>query len=68
MPIRRIVHNHDGVLVTAESGDIVRAARVVVAIPPTLAGRIVYDPALPAERDGLTRRLAMGCTIKWMIV
>jgi len=27
---------------------------VIVALPPTLAGRIRYEPALPALRDGLT--------------
>lgn len=68
MPIRRVAQNDDGVLVTAESGESVRAARAVVAIPPTLAGRIAYHPALPVERDGLTQRLAMGRTIKCMIV
>jgi hypothetical protein len=26
---------------------------VIVAIPPTLAGRIAYDPPLPALRDQL---------------
>ncbi|SHN39096.1 flavin monoamine oxidase family protein [Cryptosporangium aurantiacum] len=68
MPIRRIVQQDDEVRVVAESGQSVRAARVVVAIPPTLAGRIDYDPPLPPGRDGLTQRLAMGSTIKCMIV
>ncbi|HUR03775.1 MAG TPA: flavin monoamine oxidase family protein [Nonomuraea sp.] len=67
-PVRRIAQNDDGVLVTTEAGDTVRAARVVVAIPPVLAGRIGYDPPLPADRDGLTQRLAMGSAIKCVIV
>ena len=33
-----------------------RADRVIVAVPPTLAGRIDYEPALPARRDLLTQR------------
>lgn len=67
-PVRHIAYNDAGVLVTVESGEAVRAARVVVAVPPTLAGRIVYEPPLPAARDGLTQRLAMGTTIKCMTV
>jgi monoamine oxidase len=67
-PVRHIAYHDGGVVVTAESGDVVPAARVVVAVPPVLAGRIVYDPPLPAVRDGLTQRLAMGATIKCMVV
>ncbi|PRX16457.1 monoamine oxidase [Actinoplanes italicus] len=68
MPIRRIAQDDAGVVVTAASGVSVRADQVVVAVPPTLAGRIVHEPALPAARDALTQRLAMGSTIKCMIV
>lgn len=41
-----------------------RAGHVVVAVPPTLAGRITYDPALPAARDQLTQRVPMGAVVK----
>jgi monoamine oxidase len=41
---------------------------VIVAIPPTLAGRILYDPALPANRDHLTQRSPMGAAIKIQVV
>lgn len=34
--------------------------RVVVALPPTLAGRLDYQPLLPANRDQLTQRIPMG--------
>ncbi|MEV6302568.1 flavin monoamine oxidase family protein [Actinoplanes sp. NPDC051861] len=67
-PVSRIAHGGDGATVTVESGDTIRARRVVVALPPALAGRITYDPPLPAARDSLTQRLAMGATIKCMIV
>ena len=58
-PVRRI--EDDGVCVRA--GD-VTARRAIVAIPPTLAGRIEYDPPLPADRDQLTQRLPQGTVIK----
>lgn len=35
-----------GVAVAGEAGE-VRAGRAIVAIPPTLAGRLVYNPPLP---------------------
>ena len=43
---------------------LVRAQRVIVAIPPTLAGRIAYKPRLPALRDQLTQRMPMGSVVK----
>jgi monoamine oxidase len=41
---------------------------VVVAIPPTLASRIEYEPGLPASREQLTQRMPMGSVIKCMAV
>lgn len=65
-PVRRIVHGgDDGVRVVAD-GVVVRAQRVVVAISPALAGRIAYDPPLPADRDQLTQRMPNGSVIKCM--
>ncbi|MBL8779179.1 MAG: flavin monoamine oxidase family protein [Acidimicrobiales bacterium] len=65
-PVRRIDHGDDGVTVHTDAGTY-RAHRAVVAIPPTLAGRIAYGPALPAERDLLTQRLPHGYVIKAML-
>lgn len=45
-----------------------RARRAIVAIPPTLAGRIAYDPPLPARRDQLTQRMPQGTVIKTMAI
>ncbi|KAB8235677.1 flavin monoamine oxidase family protein [Aspergillus alliaceus] len=38
----------------------VSAKHVVVAMSPPLAGRIFYDPLLPAGRDQLTQRMPMA--------
>ena len=62
-PVRSIRTDGDDVVV----GD-VRARRAIVAVPPTLAGRIEYDPPLPAVRDQLTQRMPMGSVIKCMAV
>jgi len=66
-PVRRIEWNRDGARVHGDGVD-VRAQRVIVAIPPTLAGRISYDPPLPGYRDQLTQRVPMGTVIKCFAV
>jgi monoamine oxidase len=66
-PVRRIEWSGDGARVHGDRVE-VRAHRVIVAIPPTLAGRIWYDPPLPGYRDQLTQRMPMGAVIKCFAV
>ena len=66
-PVHRIVDDGGGV--TVEAGEqVVAAAHVIVAVSPTLAGRIEYDPPLPARRDQMTQRMPQGAIIKCMAV
>ncbi|MEU3010491.1 flavin monoamine oxidase family protein [Nocardia asteroides] len=62
-PVHTIAQDAQGVRVSYDGGT-VTAERVVVAIPPTLAGRLRYQPAMPAARDGLTQQIPMGSVIK----
>jgi monoamine oxidase len=62
-PVTAIRQDHGGVEVTHEGG-IVKAGRAIVAIPPTLAGRIRYSPGLPPLRDHLTQQVPMGYVTK----
>ena len=62
-PVHTISQDDAGVLVESDALT-VKAQRVIVAIPPTLAGRIRYRPILPALRDQLTQRMPMGTIIK----
>jgi monoamine oxidase len=66
-PVRRIVQNAHGVTVHTKRLK-VRAKQAIVAIPPTLAGRIDYRPDLPPERDQLTQRLPQGNLTKVAVV
>jgi monoamine oxidase len=66
-PVRRILHSRDRVTVVSDAGTW-RAKRVIVAIAPTLAGRIDYEPGLPAARDQLTQRMPQGSVIKFEAV
>jgi monoamine oxidase len=62
-PVRKIEHAKTHVTVVSDKAT-VRASYVVVAIPPTLAQRIYFDPILPARHDGLLQRSAQGTLIK----
>jgi monoamine oxidase len=62
-PVRKIVQTRHGVTVHSDRAT-VSAKYVIVAIPPTLAGRIDYDPLMPAARDSLTQRSPQGQLIK----
>jgi monoamine oxidase len=62
-PVRRIQQDSSGVQVIAD-GTSAKGKRVIVAMPPTLAGRLVYDPILPARRDQLTQRMPQGSLMK----
>jgi monoamine oxidase len=66
--VRRIEHANDQVRVELRSGEQLEADRVIVTLPPTLAGRLEYAPALPSWRDQLTQRLPAGSVIKLHVV
>jgi monoamine oxidase len=55
-PVTQICQDQDGVRIT--SRDVEMSARfAIVALPPTLASRLIYDPAMSPERDYLTQRM-----------
>ncbi|MFI1194592.1 flavin monoamine oxidase family protein [Micromonospora sp. NPDC020750] len=62
-PVTVIAQDVGGVLVRTDR-DAYPADAAVVAVAPALAGRIRYDPPLPALRDGLTQRMPMGSAVK----
>jgi monoamine oxidase len=66
-PVTTIRQDEEGVEVTYDGGGVVKAARAIVALPPTLAARIRYSPALPPLRDQLTQQVPMGYVIKVQI-
>jgi monoamine oxidase len=61
--VRRIAYGDRSVRVVTDTAEF-HGKRVIVAMPPTLAARIDYDPHLPALRDQLTQRLGQGSVIK----
>lgn len=62
-PVHMIAYDERGVRVESDAL-VVTAKRAIIAIPPTLAGRLRYRPALPAYRDQFTQRVPMGTVIK----
>lgn len=63
-PVRTVEQDDHEVRVVLRDGEIVRGSHVIVTLPPTLAGRLDYAPALPSWRDQLTQRLPAGSVIK----
>ncbi len=62
-PVMALRQDERGVVVEHVGGSLL-ADRVVVTLPPALAGRLQYSPALPGVRDHLTQRMPMGACIK----
>jgi monoamine oxidase len=66
-PVRQIDQSATGVTVHSDEV-VVEAQRAIVAIPPTLAGRIFYEPGLPPLRDQLTQHMPQGTLMKFEAV
>ena len=66
-PVREVIQRADQVDVHTGSRAF-RARRVIVAMAPAMAGRILFSPGLPPERDELFRRFGMGATMKMHFV
>ncbi|MFT4396751.1 flavin monoamine oxidase family protein [Gordonia lacunae] len=68
-PVDAIDHVDDQVAVYIRSKDLVINARqVIVAMSPSMAGRITYSPPLPPARDQLTQRAPNGSVTKFMAI
>jgi monoamine oxidase len=62
-PVWRIRTARDGVAIETVAASYT-ARRVIVAMAPLIASRILVEPALPALRDGLAHRMPHGSVIK----
>ncbi len=66
-PVRVIAQDADGVTVESDTCTL-SCRRVVVCVPPALASRITYTPALPDHRVRLLASLPMGASVKFHAV
>jgi monoamine oxidase len=62
-PVRVVAQNGDGVRVVAD-GTTVEARHVILAVPPALASRLAYSPALPKGKAALLKALVPGSLAK----
>jgi monoamine oxidase len=62
-PVHTIIQHQQGVEIRSDRLT-VKAQQAIVALAPTLAGRLRYQPALPGRRDQLTQRFPMAAVIK----
>jgi len=66
-PVRKIEQSSHGVEVLSDRLT-VRAKRVIVAVPPVLAARIHFSPALPKRHLELLRKIVAGPLLKYEAV
>lgn len=66
-PVNHISQSASGVTVTCAQG-VFKGKHVIVAMPPALTARIMYEPALPALRDQLVQRFPQGSYAKFEAV
>jgi monoamine oxidase len=62
-PVRVVAQNGDGVRVVA-GGAVVEARHAILAVPPALASRLAYSPALPKGKAALLKALVPGTLTK----
>lgn len=62
-PAHSVTQDERGITVAGEA-IAVTAEQAIIALPPTLAGRLRYRPILPGYRDQLTQRMPMGSVYK----
>ncbi len=67
-PVLMVDYNDASVTVTCRGGLVATGQRVIVALSPTLAGRIMYDPPLPGVRDQLTQRVPQASAHKMFAI
>ena len=67
-PVQLIEHRADSVTLHCRGGRTAQGRRVIVAVSPTLAGRIMYDPPLSGYRDQLTQRMPNSAAMKAFFV
>ncbi|MEA5509827.1 flavin monoamine oxidase family protein [Crocosphaera sp. UHCC 0190] len=65
-PVVGIAQSPTGITVQTTKGQF-SGQFAIVAMPPHLAGRIIYDPPMPSLREQLTQRVPMGCCAKLLI-
>lgn len=65
-PVQAIDQTAERVVVTSTAG-VHEARACIVAVPPALTARIVFDPSLPAVRAQLNQRMPQGSLIKCII-
>jgi monoamine oxidase len=66
-PVRKITQNGKGATVYADNATI-HCKQVIVAMPPTLTGAIIYEPQLTAMRRQLCQRIPVGSLIKTIAI
>ena len=63
-PVVGIAHSGDSATITLDSGETIKARRVINTMPPRLSVRLAYDPPLPQWRSEVANKVPPGNVIK----
>jgi monoamine oxidase len=66
-PVRAVEQHANGARVIADDIE-VEAERVIMAVPPALAARVQFAPALPLDRAQLLERMPAGSILKFVVM
>ncbi len=63
--IEKIEYSDDIVEATVSSGKRFRGKKVILAIPPVLANKLIFEPALPALKSRMLKQILPGSALKF---
>ena len=66
-PVSLVAQDGSSVTVTTQTGAAISAKHAVIAMPPSAAGRLRFDPPLPPARQQLQQRMPMGRYVKVIV-
>ncbi|XP_041364297.1 probable flavin-containing monoamine oxidase A [Gigantopelta aegis] len=66
-PVVNIKQESDRVIVTTTAGGVYQTKRVIITVPPSLLGKIQFEPQLPVFKQDYARRMPLGSTIKIIV-
>lgn len=63
-PVQKIIQKDHAVQIITASGESYRAKHVIIAVPPPLVEKMVFEPPLSSRKRGLFKHMPMGNVMK----
>lgn len=63
--VEKIEYSDDAVEVTVYPGKIFRGKKIILAIPPVIANKLIFEPALPVLKSRMLKQILPGSALKF---